>query len=478
MCPKCDINGKRRRQSGPESFLGILKAVIRRKGGLVGFAQKIGEILRGEGMRGISFRARMLFQAGGKDVAAVYGETRTRDDRRAIPVSSQEGPNRPTTRPLVCSDLLPGALLVGHPYGVLGRGEDVRSAANAFASAGIPFSIQNTFGEYGKENLILYKDFQLAEKITTSKSYKANVFYLNADEMDNAYQYLGGNFFRGKYNIGCWQWELSDFPDEWCSALRYLHEIWAPSRFVQQAISKRANCPVIWMPLAVELRESVRLSREYFGLPERTFLFLFFFDFRSYIGRKNPGAILRAFQRAFGAARSDGIGLVIKINGMDECPNEYREFCKSEEIKDQHVILLDKVMDDREIKELVRLCDCFVSLHRSEGFGRGLAEAMFFGKPVIATGYSGNLDFTNAMNCCLVDHVLIPVQPDEYPFGKGQLWADPDIEQATWYMKRLVENPAYAAKKGINGKRYIKSFHSFHAVGVRYRRRLEQLKLI
>lgn len=103
---------------------------------------------------------------------------------------------------------------------------------------------------------------------------------------------------------------------------------------------------------------------------------------------------------------------------------------------------------------------------------------MFFGKPVIATGYSGNLDFTNAMNCCLVDHVLVPVQPGEYPFGKGQLWADPDIEQAAWYMKRLVENPAYAAKKGINGERYIKSFHSFRAVGVRYRRRLEQLKLI
>ena len=476
MCPKCDINGKRRRRSGPEVFIGILKAAIRRRGGFVGFVRRIGKILRSEGIRGVSFRLGMLFQTGEKDVVAEYIGTQTEDRGQVIPGS--KGTNYPTTCSLVRSDLPPGALLVGHPYGALGRGEDIRSAANAFATADIPFSIQNTFGDYGKEKVALYKDFQLTEKITTSKSYKANIFYLNADEMDSAYQYLGADFFSGKYNIGCWQWELSDFPDEWCSALQYLHEIWAPSRFVQEAISKKAICPVIWMPLAVEFRESVRLSRDYFGLPEHTFLFLFFFDFRSYLARKNPGAVIQAFKRAFGSAGSDNIGLVIKINGMDECPNEFLEFRKSKEIRDRRVILLDRVMDDREIKELVRLCDCFVSLHRSEGFGRGLAEAMFFGKPVIATGYSGNLDFTNAMNCCLVDHVLVPVQPGEYPFAKGQLWADPDIEQAAWYMKRLVEDPAYAAEKGINGEHYIKSFHSFRAVGLRCRRRLKQLKFI
>jgi len=475
MCPKCDINDKGRRQSRLKAFIGMLKSAIQRRGGLLGLVRRIGEVLRSEGISGVNSRLGMLFQAGEK---TVYTRNQTNDSRQVIQLIKEGSPNRLIPFPLVRSDFHPGALLVGHPYGALGRGEDVRSAANTFASADIPFSIRNTFGDYGKEKLVLYKDFQLAEKITTSKSYKANIFYLNADEMDSAYQHLGADFFSGKYNIGCWQWELSNFPDEWCSALQYLHEIWAPSRFVQETISKKANCPVIWVPLAVEFRESVRLSREYFGLPEHTFLFLFFFDFRSYLARKNPGAVIRAFQQAFGAARSDGIGLVVKINGMDECPDEYLEFRKSKEIKDQRIIFLDRVMDDREIKELVRLCDCFVSLHRSEGFGRGLAEAMFFGKPVIATGYSGNLDFTNAMNCCLVDYVFVPVQPGEYPFGNGQLWADPDIEEAAWYMKRLVEDPAYAAEKGINGEQYIKRFHSFRAVGLRCRRRLEQLKLI
>jgi glycosyltransferase involved in cell wall biosynthesis len=231
------------------------------------------------------------------------------------------------------------------------------------------------------------------------------------------------------------------------------------------------------MPLAVELIESVRMSRAYFGLPENKFLFLFFFDFRSYISRKNPLAVIHAFLLAFNKEYNN-VYLVIKMNGTDSYPEDYNKFLSSEIVKDPRIILIDKVLDDREIKELVRLCDCFVSLHRSEGFGRGLAEAMFFGKPVIATGYSGNLDFMNEMNSCLVDHVLVSVKENEYPYGSGQIWADPDIEQAAWYMKRVVNNPTYAAEIGRYAEKYIKTYHSFSAIGTRYKRRLEKLKLL
>jgi glycosyltransferase involved in cell wall biosynthesis len=135
-------------------------------------------------------------------------------------------------------------------------------------------------------------------------------------------------------------------------------------------------------------------------------------------------------------------------------------------------------MDDREIRSLVGQCDCFVSLHRSEGFGRGLAEAMLMGKPVIATGYSGNLDFTNEENCCLVDYELVPVGDGEYPFGAGQLWAEADVDVAADFMRTLVNDPAFAREKGEAGARYIRRDHSFGAVGARYRRRLEQLGLV
>jgi glycosyltransferase involved in cell wall biosynthesis len=139
---------------------------------------------------------------------------------------------------------------------------------------------------------------------------------------------------------------------------------------------------------------------------------------------------------------------------------------------------MDRVLTDRETKSLIKLCDCFLSLHRSEGFGRGLAEAMYLGKPVIATGYSGNLDFTNEHNSCLVDYRLIPVRDHEYPFASGQKWADPDIEHAVWFMKRVVNEPQYAQTLGRHAAGFIKTYHSPSAVGAKYRARLAALNLM
>jgi glycosyltransferase involved in cell wall biosynthesis len=213
-------------------------------------------------------------------------------------------------------------------------------------------------------------------------------------------------------------------------------------------------------------------------LPENRFLFLFFFDFRSFIQRKNPWAALRAFAAAFRDDPSAPVNLVIKMNGTGACPEDYQTFLALDAVRDPRVILIDRVMEDREIKELVRLCDCFLSLHRSEGFGRGLAEAMYFGKPVIATGYSGNLDFMNEMNSCLVDCTLVPVGAEEYPYGAGQRWAEPDVEQAAWYLRQLVADSVHATGIGQRAAHYIQTHHSFVAVGARHRRRFEQLGLL
>jgi glycosyltransferase involved in cell wall biosynthesis len=127
---------------------------------------------------------------------------------------------------------------------------------------------------------------------------------------------------------------------------------------------------------------------------------------------------------------------------------------------------------------LFACCDSFVSLHRSEGFGRGLAEAMLLGKPVIATGYSGNMDFTTADTACLVDYRLIPVGPHEYPHAEGQQWADPDLDQAARYMRRLVEEPAFGAALAERGRRLVEAQHGVKPVGERYRARLAELGLV
>ncbi len=376
------------------------------------------------------------------------------------------------------TDLLPGAVLVGHPYAVLGRGEDVRTGTCAFAAADIPFTLRNTFGDYGKEMAAFQQNFPFLDRIDPRTARKANVFYLNANEMDDAFAHLGAEFFSGCYNIGYWAWELSQFPDAWSSAFRYVDEIWVHSRFIQQAITHKAPCPVLCMPVAVEPFSSAKFSRAYFELPENNFLILFFFDFRSFIHRKNPEAALQAFALAFQQNPNAPVRLIIKVNGVDARPDDYQAFRNSEAVRDPRVMLIDRVMEDWEIMELVRLCDCFLSLHRSEGFGRGLAEAMYFSKPVVATGYSGNVDFMNEANSCLVDYTLIAVGDDQYPHGAGQHWADPDVEQAAGYLRRLTEDAAYRTEIGQRAAHYIRSYHSFAAIGARHRRRLEKLGLL
>ncbi len=380
-------------------------------------------------------------------------------------------------RPGSRATVTPGALLIGHPFAVLGRAEDIRTAASAFDAAGVPFAMRNLHGDYGRELSVMHKDFDLMHREDSEAVYRANILVLNADEMDAAWERQRTSLESGYYNIGYWAWELSQLPDAWLPALSGLDEIWAPSRFIQQAVADKADCPVVWMPLAVEHRQTEVSSREALGLPEDRFLFLFFFDFRSFVSRKNPMAVVRAFEQAFSSS-DDSVGLVIKTNGMSECSDAYEAFKCGDVTGDPRILWIDRVMDDREIRSLVGQCDCFVSLHRSEGFGRGLAEAMLMGKPVIATGYSGNLDFTNEENCCLVDYVLVPVGEGEYPFGAGQLWAEADVDMAAGFMRTLVNDPAFAREKGEAGARYIRRYHSFAAVGSRYRRRLEQLGLV
>ncbi len=453
---------------GLRRLIGAIRTALNRHAGWLRLLRRMVEVLRREGLVGLDLRLRLLLSAQKTDSATL----------------EIVAPNTPVAEPDLgwrCArrlDLPPGALLIGHPYAVLGRAEDVRTSACACAAANFPFALRNTFGDYGKEMAVLHPHFPFMGRIDPQATYQANIFFLNANEMDDAFAHLGADCYAGRYNIGYWAWELSQFPDAWRSAFRYVDEIWAPSRFIQQAVADKAPCPVVWMPLAVEPIRSAPLSRAYFGLPDNRFLVLFFFDFRSFIHRKNPWAALRAFTTAFGKDSKTPVSLVIKMNGTEACPDDYRAFLDLDAVRDPRVILIDRVMTDQEIKELVRLCDCFLSLHRSEGFGRGLAEAMYFGKPVVATGYSGNLDFMNEANSCLVDCTLIPVGAGEYPHGLGQRWADPDVEQAAWHLQRLVANSIYAAEIGQRAAHDIQTYHGFSAVGTRHRRRLEQLRLL
>ncbi len=369
-----------------------------------------------------------------------------------------------------------GINLVGHPFGVLGMGEHVRKSAHAFAAAGVPFTLIDTFDQPGALAAKI-REFPFLDRLSRVPAFPVSLFHLNADEMPLASAHLGAAFFAGHYNIGYWAWELAKFPDAWCSAFEYFDEIWAPSRFIQQALAEKSPVPVRYMPLAVGFPEHAPLDRAHFRLPRDRFLFLFYFDFTSYVARKNPQATLAAFEQAFPPGSTVAATLVIKLNGMHLRPDDYARFCAGLKPRGDSVILLEEVMTDREVRSLVQCCDAFVSLHRSEGFGRGLAEAMYYGKPVIGTGYSGNLDYMNPDNACLVDHVLVPVREGEYPHAEGQVWADPDVAQAAAYMRALAGDARLCGRLGERARASMREHHGFAAIGRRYRARLAAIGL-
>ncbi|ULU25212.1 glycosyltransferase [Dyella terrae] len=132
-------------------------------------------------------------------------------------------------------------------------------------------------------------------------------------------------------------------------------------------------------------------------------------------------------------------------------------------------------MTDNDTKNLVRCCDAFVSLHRSEGFGRGLAEAMYLGKPVVATAYSGNMDFMDSDTAHLVGYDLVPLKAGDYPHGEGQKWADAHVDEAAAHMITLVDHPEDGRSMGKRAARRIRNFCGYRAAGIRYRDRIDAL---
>jgi glycosyltransferase involved in cell wall biosynthesis len=271
------------------------------------------------------------------------------------------------------------------------------------------------------------------------------------------------------YRIAYWAWELETVPDEWVEAAELVDEIWSPTRFVAEAMRARMPCPVHHMLPGVEVGPAEKVSRSSLNIPENHFVFLFMFDLHSQIHRKNPDAVFRAFQRAF--REDDEATLLIKSTGGDIHSADLALVRKT--IRGPNVILLDKLMPRSQAYGLIAMADCFVSLHRSEGFGLGLAEAMLMAKPVIATGYSGNLDFMNRNNSLLVDYELVEIKEDRPIYTRGNFWAEPSIEQAAAYMREVYEHRDEARARALRGQAETRSLLSLEAAGQRMRARLE-----
>ncbi len=219
--------------------------------------------------------------------------------------------------------------------------------------------------------------------------YVFNLVHVNASELANFAWYKGEAYFRDRYNIGAWTWELPSFPEEWLPRFQYHHEIWVPSGFVADALSRVSPVPVVRMPYVIHPEPSRRddFDRSHFGLPPDAVVFLFIFVSHSEVEMKNPMGLLEAFKRAF-LTDKDAFLLIKSSHPDPQAARAMQQAAKSANVR-----IMNEVVSRDEVHALYNLCDCYISLHRSEGFGLTPAEAMNAGKPVIATGYGGNVDF-------------------------------------------------------------------------------------
>jgi glycosyltransferase involved in cell wall biosynthesis len=328
----------------------------------------------------------------------------------------------------------PGVNLVGFVGGErgqgpsvrLGLGEIVRRLARALEYADIPFTTVPYLPTSPHAS-----SFQSELAV-----FDTNVICLNADYLGEFLGDSGPDFFRGRTSIGLWFWETSSFRLDRHTPLAFLDEIWVASSYVRDAVTAAVDIPVFVAPLPVDRPAAPVLSRSDLGFPDG-YLFLYAFNFISGV-RKNPNAVLEAFTRAFTAG--EGPVLVLKsVNGRQRKPGLLEDLERAAQNRPD-VLLIDRYATREENRAIMASCDCYVSLHRSEGLGLTMAEAMVHGKPVIATGYSGNLEFMDESNSYLVPYELADVPTNWWAYAPGATWAEPDVDAAARVMRHVWEH--------------------------------------
>jgi len=345
----------------------------------------------------------------------------------------------------------PGVNVVGYISDERGVGEVARQILGALDSRGIRATQIDTPAEPGQIEKVL-KGVD-----DTDHPYDVNLICVNADMLPAVAAALGPRFFDGHRTAGVWFWEVSEFPRQWLGSFDHLDEVWVATEFIAEALRPVSPIPVKTLRVPVTPLPPADMTRAELGMPEDSFAFLFVFDYRSVFRRKNPLGLVDAFKRAF--ERDEGPALVIKSIFSEQFPERRQELLDA--IADRPEIhLIEDNVSAAAKNAMVANCDCYVSLHRSEGLGLTMAEAMYFGKPVIATAYSGNLDFMTPDNSFLVSAPATKIGPGAAPYDPEAWWADPDLDFAATTMRDVVNDPVIREERARRGATDIRLTHS------------------
>lgn len=360
-----------------------------------------------------------------------------------------------------------GINLIGSFRLETGLGQSVRLYAKQIKAAKIPLCCI----DFSAIKNIKMPNTEYDSKLTSEFKYSINIWHINMNEMLMAYKKLGESVWDKRYNIAIWLWEMQEFPTEWTAANVRFDEIWSPSEFTARAIRAAVGDKVYNMPYAIEAPTDDRYDREYFNLPSDKFLLLMLFDANSLSERKNPEGVIKAYKKAYDT-KDKNVGIVIKINNASK---EERAKLKKE-LEGYQVYFIDKILSRIEVDSLIKCVDVYVSLHRAEGFGLVLSEAMLVGTATIATNYSATTEFQTEDTACLVGYKMVPVKKNVWGHKKTYAWAEPNIDEAAAYMKKLYEDKAYRQKIEDNAKSYVRDKLSLELAAKKIKDRIERLK--
>ena len=337
-----------------------------------------------------------------------------------------------------------GVEVVGFFHSSSGIAESARLCARQLHENGIPVRCVSVEEYFRKKGNVAwdFKDTAQEENIG------CRIIHLNPP-MIPPYAFVSGlRNFSSIYNIGYWAWELEQLPPEWIRATRYMNAVMTPSEFSSQSIRKNTSKPVITVPHPVTKGAASVGMRQRLGLDESHFVVSMIFAYESSIERKNPQAAITAFKEAFPA--TDAARLVLKTGkGGDE---SIRETVRKMIGNDSRIILVEEMWDKQDVNALITESDVYLSLHRSEGFGLTLAEAMLLGTPVLATDWSGNVDFCTQDNSFPVPYKLVEVESAHAAFGgvDGSVWAEADTAKAAELLREIHARPELAKEKALH----------------------------
>jgi len=399
-----------------------------------------------------------------------------KDSRLVEPVALRSRLRAPSGRkrrlpPVGREGMAPDMSVIGYLRLALGVGEAGRQILRTlrhagFDARGLPIQLNSLSAAVDRSLEPLFDD---------STAAGMQIFNVNADQLPAVVEHLGPAIRQDAYRVIVPFWELEHFPAPWLGAFDLVDEVWAPTRFIQTMLARRLDKPVLHMPLPLTFELPPAIDRAYFGLPDDTFLFFFAFDFLSFAERKNPMALVRAFKEAFRRGRAHPkAGLVLKTLNSEVVPEKGRAL-RDALRGDPDVTLIERTLSRTETLQLIASCDAVASLHRSEGLGLLVAEAMALGKPVIATDYSATTELVSAQTGWPVDFKLVPVPENHYPFHQDQVWAEPDEGHAAWQMRQVFHNRAEAERRANAARMHLKNRFGADACADRMRIRCAEL---